>query len=310
MRYYCCFLAFALILFHSCNERPQFSRHTISGIKTQIANLEKVKINAQNRDSLKVAWYKLYNNATSVTDSVIYTKVTYNLARLYGMRGEDSASFFVKKALDFIEPTRGNLDVKALVYNGMGNILSMQTKAHEASYYYNRAAAIVLSDSLIDLSPEARSVMLLSAAQSNNSTYQLSLSERMIREAIPICDSLPEGHISHQRVLVQMIQTLRALKKPADSIAPYLNKLELLHQQHPSLYNPAYLYESKVYYFEKTNQKDSLLHYQLLKTKVDEGWYLSGEVNATSTNNLYLDYCNVATTYLLLNKTALAGNFL
>lgn len=298
------------LIFQSCKDTSSHRPHATTQLSTRVNMLEKTAITSQNRDSLKNVWYVLYNNPTVFSDSVIYTKVNYNLARLYGMRGEDSASFFVKKALDFIEPTRGNLDEKALVYNGMGNILTMQAKAHEASYYYNQAAAIVLSDSLVDLTPEAKSVMLLSATQSNNSTYQLSLSERMIRKAIPICDSLPAGHINHQRVLVQMIQTLRALKQPADSIAPYLQKLEQLHRQHPTSYNPAYLYESKVHYFEKTNQKDSLLHYQLLKLKLDEEQFYLGETHATAINNLYLDYCNVATTYLLLDQTTLAEFFL
>ncbi len=303
-------LVLLISIFASCQDSHRAAHQITAQLSEQIAKLEKEGINPQNHDSLKQVWQQLYVNPILPSDSVLYTKVNYQLARLYGMRGEDSAVFYVKKALDFIEPTEGNLDEKALVYNGMGNILSLQAKAHEASYYYNRAAAIVLSDSLVELSPEAKSVMLLSAAQSNNRTFQLSLAERMIRRAIPICDSLPQGHISHQRVLVQMIQTLRALKQPADSIAPYLTKLESLHQKHPDKYNPAYLYESKMFYFEKSNQNDSLLHYQLLKTRMDEAGLLAGMNNSTAMNNLYVDYCNIATTYMWLNQIAPAERYL
>lgn len=306
------FPLFVLLIFfmQACEEHANSTNQLASDLTEQILALEKASVTPDSFDSLKSVWQGLYSNPALHLDSVLYTKVNYHLARLYGMRGQDSANFFVKQALDYIEPTKGNFDEKALVYNGMGNILSMQAKAHEAGYYYNQAAAIVLSDSLVELSPEAKSVMLLSAAQSNNATYQLSLAERMIREAIPICDSLPAGHISHQRVLVQMIHVLRALKQPADSIAPYLTKLETLHLHYPSQYNPAYLYESKVFYFEKTNQTDSLLRYQLLKTQLDEEKIRSTETHATDINNLFLDYCNVATTYLLLNQVIPAGNFL
>ncbi|MCL7987069.1 histidine kinase [Sphingobacterium sp. lm-10] len=303
------FILFISFLF-ACQEHTTTYTAGKSDVKTHIQQLETAGITPQNYDSLKSVWHQLYQDPTLSSDSVSYAKVTYHLARMYGMRGEDSASFFVKKALDFIEPTQGNLDEKALVYNGMGNILSLQSKAHEAGFYYNQAAAIVLSDSLVDLSAEAKSVMLLSAAQSNNATYQLSLAERMIREAIPICDSLPAGHISHQRVLVQMIQTQRARKQPADSIAPYLRKLEELHRQHPTQYNPAYLYESKVFYFEKTSQTDSLVHYQLLKMQLDEERNNVSAAHPTDVKNLFLDYCNVASTYLLLGNTNLAGTYL
>ncbi|MFD2594607.1 histidine kinase [Sphingobacterium griseoflavum] len=279
-------------------------------MSARILALENTPVTSSNYDSLKSAWDAYYHNPSLPNDTVSYAKVAYQLARLHGMRGGDSAAFFVKKALDYIEPTKGNLDEKALVYNGMGNILSLQSKSHQAGYYYNQAAGIVLSDSLLGLSAEAKSVMLLSAAQSNNSTYQLSLAERMIRLAMPICDSLPVGHVGHQRVLVQMIQTLRALKQPADSIAPYLLKLEALHRRYPQQYNPAYLYESKMFYFEKTYQTDSLLRYQLLKTNLDQDIFQAGKAHPTDVNNLFLDYCNVATTYLVLNNTELAGKYL
>src|SRR5690606_41376961 len=119
---------------------------------------------------------------------------------LYAMLQQDSANIFIEQALEIIEPTSGNLKYKALIYNGVGNIRSMEAKEREAGFYYNKAAAIVLSDTTTGLSSEAKSTMLLSAAQNNLSTFQYNLAEKMNLAAIPLSESLPAGHIIHQRV--------------------------------------------------------------------------------------------------------------
>src|SRR5690606_34862453 len=99
----------------------------------------------------------------------------------------------------------------------------------------------------------------------------------------------------------QMIQTLNALHRPAQDMAPYLHKLEQLHQKYPDKYNISFLYDSKIQYFETTEQQDSLLHYQLLKIAIDE--QQSKIVQSTVLlNNLFVNYCNVSAIYVLFKK--------
>jgi len=296
------FPALAMVLFFSCGKKPALSPGERDSLVRQVKQLEKVPVTPATGDSLVNVWMKLDKNPAVARDTVLSVKIYYNLARLYGMRGLDSAQLFVERALELIEPTSGNLEDKALVYNGIGNIRSMEAKSHEANYYYNKAAAIVLSDSTVDLSAEAKSTMLLSAAQSNRMTFQYDLAEKMTRAALPFTPDLPEGHINHQRVLVQMIQIMNVLGEPADSIAPYLQKLEALHRSHPGKYNTSYLYESKIKYFELTPLKDSLLHYQLWKNRIDEAHYDADPSSATAINNLFVGYCNVGGTYVTLKQ--------
>jgi len=306
-----CIMSFiAMLLFFACHDQSASSSDKQNALTKQIEQVMDIGVTPQNGDSLKGVWMGLLKNPVIHKDTVLATKVYYNLARLYGMQGQDSAKFYIEHALELIEPTVGNLKEKALVYNGIGNISSMESKIHEESYYYNKAAAIVISDSTVDLSPEAKSAMLLSAAQSNRMTFQLDLAEKMNRVAIPFCDSLPEGHINRQRVLVQMIHVLSSQKKPADSIAPYLQKLEKLHMIYPDRYNASFLYESKVNYFERTSNKDSLLHYQLMKSHLDEKAYHDKPENSMNINNLFIDYCNVAVTNIVLKKPSQAETFL
>ncbi|WP_333802041.1 hypothetical protein, partial [Sphingobacterium multivorum] len=278
-------------------------------IAAEIKTLEDQRLNAANGDSIKLAWLKLDQHATVKKDTVLAARVKYYLARLYAMSGQDSALFFVQQALELIELTTGNAKYKALIYNGIGNIRSIEAKQREAGYYYNKAATIVLSDTASGLSTEAKSAILLSAAQNNLSSFQYNLAEKMNRSVLPLIDSLPEGHINRQRVLVQMIQTLNTLQRPAKDIAPFLHQLEELHAKNPDKYNISFLYDSKIQYYETAKKPDSILHYELLKIAIDERLHQQ-TASSILMNNLFVDYSNVAAIYVSLNKPALGEKFI
>lgn len=305
------FYLWMVIGYSSCkdNNKKVLLAKSDDAISVQIKDLEKVGANPTNRDSLITVWRKLDRNPIVKNDTIQSSTVKYQLARLYSMLGNDSSRVLIESALELIDPTDGNFKSKALIYNGMGNVLSMGARMKEASYYYNKAAAIVLADSTVDLSFIAKTSMLLSAAQSNLLSFQYDLAEKMNRAALPMADSLPQGHINRQRVLVQMIQTLNKRQKPADSMAFYLQKLEVLHAQNPNKYNISFLYDSKIQYFEKHKQLDSLLHYQLLKIKSD-GYLYNEEATSSEINNLFIDYCNIAAIYTAQKYATLASQFL
>ncbi|MDR2235888.1 MAG: histidine kinase [Chryseobacterium sp.] len=296
----------AALLATGCNNKDSVTQD--NALSKKVDQLKALPVSPKNADSLIAVWQKLDKNPVVVKDTILSASVKYNMARLYGMTGKDSASYYVEQALELIEPTSGDLKLKALIYNGIGNIRSMEAKQKEAGYYYNKAAAIV-SDTNIDFNNEARSAVLLSAAQSNLTAFQYNLAEKMNRAALPLSQALPEGHINKQRVLVQLIYTLSTLKKPADSIRPYLRKLEDLHLKNADKYDISYLYDSKMKYFDSQDQKDSLLHYQLLKAKVDEGSN-QGKTDAVYINNLFVDYSDIATTYTRLKQAEKAQVFI
>lgn len=304
------FSAWMIVCLLSCkeNDKKGVLAESDNIISDQIKDLEKVGANPANGDSLITVWRKLDGNPIVKNDTIQSSTVKYQLARLYSMKGNDSARVLIEDALELIDPIDGGFKNKALIYNGMGNVLSMSSRMKEASYYYNKAATIVLTDSTVDLSFIAKTSMLLSAAQSNLLSFQYDLAEKMNRAALPMADSLPQGHINRQRVLVQMIQTLNKRQKPADSMAFYLQKLEVLHALNPDKYNISFLYDSKIQYFEKHKQLDSLLHYQLLKIKSD-GYLYNEEVTSSGINNLFIDYCNIATIYTAKKLSALAEQF-
>lgn len=301
------YLGAAALLVSGCNKKQNAVKQENALLK-QINTLENAPVNPKNADSMVAVWRKYDKNPLVAKDTTLSAIVKYQMARLYGMRGQDSARYYVEQALELIEPTSGNLQYKTLIYNGIGNIRSMEAKQREAGYYYNKAAAIV-SDTAVHLSDEARSAILLSAAQSNLNAFQYNLAEKMNRAALPWTVSLPEGHINKQRVLVQMIFTLSTLNKPADSIKPYLHKLETLHARNPDRYDISFLYDAKMKYFDSQDQRDSLLHYQLMKAKNDETHYNEKPL-VVEINNLFVDYSDIAATYVVLKQAEKAREFL
>lgn len=293
----------------SCHKTAPALFQPAKPISEQIEALVKNSKKPDNADSLIAVWKLFAKNPTVIKDTLLTVEVNYQLARLYGMRGQDSARILIGQALELIEHTDGNLKNKALIYNGMGNVCSKDAKQKEAGYYYNKAAAIVLSDSSIALSVEARSAMLLSAAQSNLKTFQYDLAEKMNRAVLLLYDSLPEADINRQRVLVQLIQTLKMRGEPATSFLPYLRKLETLHAQYPDQYPVSYLYDAKMHYFSTIEQRDSLLHYQLLKMQSDQQLYAATQ-SPVVINNLFMDYSSVAMFHIEQKQQAVAVGYI
>lgn len=305
MRYSLRYLLVLYLFVQACQNKPneEVAKNTLA---TQIKELNDIKPNPGNIDSLMTVWHELDRKAIEGKDTVQSTDIKYNLARLYAIKKSDSAQYYVEQALELIEPTNGNLKQKALIYNGMGNIWAEKAKEHQANYYYNKAAAIVLSDSTVPLSLDARGIMLLSAAQSNRILFQFDLARKMHEAAIPITDSLPEGHLYKQRVLVQSIQMMALDNTPADTMKAYLDKLEVLHHEHPMSYDISFYYECKAKYFDRIKQFDSLYYYQEKKNQLDEERFQFSTINSVSVNTMFISYVNVAATLITLKQPAKA----
>lgn len=142
------------------------------------------------------AWKDLLKVPDVNEHNLYAAKVNYQLAKVYGMsKQNDSAAFYLEKAFVRIEGETGNLDEKARIYQGIGNVRLAERHLHRANYYYNKAAAIVLADSTVDLDASAKASILLAAAQSNQQFQRLDLALEMNRKALSISESLPEKHI-------------------------------------------------------------------------------------------------------------------
>lgn len=293
-------LVIALFTLMYC-KKSQKTENNESPLAEPIKKLSEAKLSPQNKDSLLAAWRSFERNEQVQRDTVLSTRVNYGLARMHAMLGKDSVEYYIEKALTLIESTKDNLPDKALVYNGMGNILMANGKEHQAAFYYNKAAAIIRSDAGLKLSAEAKTSMLLSAAQSNRYLYDYGLAKEMNLAALKLVDSLPEGHVNRQRALVQIIHILALQKMPGDSIKVYLEKLEALHKKNPEAYQKKYYYNSKINFFENSGKNDSLLHYQKLM-KIEEEKIFERDKAPSVVNNMFLAHANIGAIFIEMKK--------
>jgi len=278
--------------------------------KNQIKNLAEKKPSPENKDSILSAWKDIERNLLIKKDTALQAKAQYNIGKIYAMTGKtDSAQIYVENALELIEKTKGNLEIRASIYNGMGNLSYNKTKEHQANYYYNKAAVIVLSDKALDLSPIAKTNMLLAAAQSNNILYQYDLAQRMNKAALDLSEQLPPSHTNRQRPLTQII-TILGKQDKLDSIPRYLQKLEQLQKDYPKEYNVKYLYDCKSRYFKLIKKPDSLLYYQKLKADLDKINLEENPEEQVNINNLINSYLNIAAVYIAKKNIPEAKNYI
>lgn len=286
------------VLLFSCGNHKEHTLTDISPVAEKMGQLQTVTLSVSNRDSLMQAWKDLLKVPDVNEHNLYAAKVNYQLAKVYGMsKQNDSAAFYLEKAFVRIEAEPGNLDEKARIYQGIGNVSLAEGHLHRANYYYNKAAAIVLADSTVDLDASAKASILLAAAQSNQKFQRLELALEMNRKALSISESLPEKHINRQRPLTQLVQTLYHSKSDVDSVGYFVQELESLQRQFPNVYDVFFVHESKTLYYDLKNEVDSVLKYQLLKTDLQEQAVEKNPLSSTTVNNLFISYVNIAGLY-------------
>lgn len=283
-----------LITSYSCKDT---NPSTVGAIISQIDTLAKVALDEENGDSIYSKWIDLKATAENSFDSLAMSKICYHLARLNATTGRDSAEFYIGQALDWVEPTIGNEKEKSMAYLGLGNIWNSKANEHQANYYYNKAAALIMADTGIDLSPISKAIMLLSAAQSNERTYKFPIAQQMNNLAMGFWDQLPPNSFLKQRMLTQRITNDEEMGYPVDSAEPYLNRLRALHQEFPGVYDESFLQEMNARYYYRKGMIDSSLYYQLLKTDVDAEKLATSPKEPTYINNIYINFVNIAASY-------------
>lgn len=301
------FLLLCLLLtMYSCGRAKPDNAALLKKAYTQ---LKDQKPSPGNMDSLLGAWLALNKEAVSLQDTLYRAKVNYHLARLYAMAQKDSSRWYIDQALELIDNTEQNWPEKAMIYNGMGNVYHGEGKFYQSHYYFNRAASIVLAEKNMDLDTSARITILLSAAQSNEQNYQYKLAYTMNAEAIKLLPGIAPDNLNHQRAYVQLLHSAQRLDTNLSEAPVYIARIEALEQQFPGKFDPHFLYDCKIQYFDQTGQKDSVVHYVLLNLAIDEAKAAAAPEEETVMNNLFMTYSNLGNVYTRQEKYTLAGSY-
>ncbi|RZL33793.1 MAG: regulator of cell autolysis [Pedobacter sp.] len=296
-RLYFCLLAASV--FYACKQDQSKSKNEqLLKYKTLITALSAKQTTASNADSILQAWKRFNADPIVLADTDLNTKTKYNLGKMFARKNPDSSKMFLQQALELVEGSNRYLEIKANLYNGMGNLANAEPLEHQANYYYNKAAMIVLSDSTLTLKPMAKTIILLAAAQSNKILQQYSLALKMNLATLKLMPQLPPNVTNQQRVLTQLISLIYTADFPKNDIENYLKKLEKLQATYPDDFNPRFLYDSKLLYFDKSNNVDSVLKYSLLNAAIDEQFYGERPTEPTAAGNIYTTYTNIVANYV------------
>jgi len=302
------FLGFGLLCFLACRrDDTNGNKALIKQYGIAIQELANKQSTPASTDSILAAWQQFNKNTIILADTALNAKVKYNLGRLYAKINVDSSKIFLQQGLELVEQTKGYLDIKAFIYSGMGNLANGEALEHQANFYYNKAAIIVLSDSTLNLKPLPKCIILLAAAQSNANLYQYNLAYKMNLEALKLMPQLPPNSVNQQRVLHQLIFVIYSSNLPTDNIANYIRRMEESQTKYPDKFNPRFLYDSKMLYFDEHNQVDSILRYSLLNAKIDEEIYHNHPTETASAGNLYTTYTNLVNNYTKIKDYKNAG---
>ncbi|MCX2472844.1 histidine kinase [Pedobacter sp. MC2016-05] len=305
------YFCLAILLIFSCRQKPAGAKtEQLLKYKEEISLLSAKQPNKTNADSIVQAWKRYNSNPIVLADTDLNTKTKYNLGKMFARKNSDSSKMFLQQGLDLVEPGNKFLEIKANLYNGMGNLANAEPSEHQANYYYNKAAMIVLSDTTLTLKPMAKAIILLAAAQSNKSLQQYSLALKMNLAALKLMPQLPPNITNQQRVLTQLISLIYTANFPRKNVEAYLAKLEKLQATYPDDFNPRFLYDSKLLYFDKASNVDSVLKYSLLNAEIDEQIYGQNPTEPTAAGNIYTTYTNIVTNYVKAKNYPDAARYL
>ncbi|SOD13324.1 sensor histidine kinase [Pedobacter xixiisoli] len=246
-------------------------------------------------------WNRQLANPQFNTDSVLVSKIHYNIAGVfYSMSELDSIKNHMQVAWELMENQTGYDADKVQLFSGLGNIANLEQKVHQENYYYNSAAQMLLADSAINLTPKQKITIYFSAAQSSAKLRQFKNAFVLNRKAMELLPLLKDNQKEKFRAYSQIAVCYFKSGGSTDSLYSYIKKMEQLYMENPNKQSENFLYDRKATYFSKVNIADSAFYYSQKRLKLDLEDELQNGARAFSvtTGNLYTSYCDMAGVFI------------
>lgn len=258
-------------------------------------------------------WHRLLKKKPYRGDSVLEARVYYELAGVYYAKSKpDSTKWYMRRAWDLMSGQEGYREIMVLIYSGEGNIATMEQNIHQANYYYNQAAHILVADTALDLSTRQKANVFLAAAQADAQLYQYDLAEQWNRMALSLLDPAEPEHIGLlSRACDQLaINYLQGTESNPDSAWKYIGLMEQLIRDHPARMSPHFLYDRKSIYYDYVHQPDSALLYNRRLLQIRKENAAAGDAHPNEFSNLFRCYVNIATNFTGLSRHDSAAHYL
>lgn len=267
-----------------------------------------------NNNPEKLAFWRVQlTNPSFAADSVLLSKIHYNLAGVfYALNELDSIKVHMEAAWLYMEHQTDYDEEKILLYNGLGNIAHLEQKLHQENYYYNHAAQMLSADSSLDLTPKQKITVYFSAAQSSAQLRQFDHAFALNRKAMALLPSLDHSPKDSFRAYSQMASCYSNSKRDLDSLFHYIKKMEEVAAEHPDEEKRRFVYDRKASYFIRQNRLDSALLYSRKRLAMDLNDAKNNGPLAVSvrTGNLYMCQVDLAGIFVALQQNDSAKYYL
>lgn len=258
-------------------------------------------------------WEALLNNRPYKDDSVLQARIHYELAGVYYAKNDlDSIKWHLRRARDLMGRQQGYEEIMVLIYSGEGNVATMERKLHQANYYFNQAARILVADTTLALNALQKANIFLATAQADAKLYQYDQAKQWNRMAAAVLKPEDPRQVRLlSRAYDQLaVNFLNGTSSDPDSAWKYIGLMEQLFREYPAHLKPQFLYDRKSVYYDRTGQPDSALLYNRKLSEICQRDVESGNAPPGQYSNLFRTYVNMAVDFTRLSRHDSAGYYL
>lgn len=293
------FAVVLLVLLASCHSKPE---QTTFAPQELLKKLERLNDSLeQNKQADKLAfWTSQITQKDFAQSNPSQAFIHYQIAKNFAKSSTDNAKQHITQALDLVEQEKEYNDLKFAIYNGAGMIAEAEGKFYQAVFYFNKSAAIIMSDSLLQSKPLAKVICLLNAAQDNNKVHQYQKAIEQNKLALAFLKQLPASQNKYRfRAWSQLLTAnVESRNYHPDSLLLYLKELKNISA---SINDPVLLRffnEHTGNYYTLTGQYNAAISYYKLVKDFDSQNLLADPKKISAAKNIYITISNLADLYV------------
>lgn len=303
---------FVMFCVVGCRTKEESDTALLPPVEEDIRQLEQEARKLSNNEQI-VFWKNQMQQIKHKQIPDVKAWMYYRLAGTYYNNGDlDSLKYYMRKAWDILEGEEASSEILTLLNYGEGNIATIEGNIHLENYYFNLAAQLIDSDSLMNLTAVQKAGIFMAAAQSDARLNQYAQAKAWNKKAIQNLqrDDKAPVHLQY-RAYRQLANNYRLSSSGnLDSVHHYIQVIDTLWQRNQKSINPRFLYDEKAHYYQELQKFDSAIIYHHKIVKLDEEILKEESQHPPSHTNLLKDYINLSQNYLQLKKIKQAETFM
>ncbi|UKJ08601.1 histidine kinase [Solitalea lacus] len=293
------FVIIFLLLLASCQSKPKKENVAPQDLLKKLESINDSIEQNQQIDKLGL-WTNQLKQKEFSESSPCLAFINYNIAKNLAKVSTDSAKYHINIALELIEREKEFNALKFTIFNGAGMIAESEGKFYQAVYYFNKSAAIIMNDDLLQSKPLAKVICLLNAAQGNNRIHQYQKAVQQNQLALKFLKKLPNNHYKYYfRAYSQLFTSyVESRSYNADSLRLYLKELRTISSKTHDSIQLRFTNEHTGNYYSLLNQYGTAIPYYKLVKGYDKQSLLANPQKTSAAKNTYTTIANLIDLYV------------